>query len=61
MPSQHFLVKQGRVTQSTRTAAFGGGATGGLDDRFDLILFSQSVNDYGGISYREDIAEARSE
>ena len=25
-------------TQSTRTAQFGGGATGGLDDRFDLIL-----------------------
>ncbi len=27
-------------TQSTRTRSFGGGATGGLDDRFDLILFS---------------------
>lgn len=26
-------------TQSTRTRSFGGGATGGLDDRFDLILF----------------------
>ncbi|MCB9513320.1 MAG: hypothetical protein H6694_03285 [Candidatus Latescibacteria bacterium] len=25
-------------TQSTRTASFGGGATGGLDDRFDFIL-----------------------
>ncbi|MDZ7764315.1 MAG: hypothetical protein U5K00_07790 [Melioribacteraceae bacterium] len=47
-------MKQGRVTQSTRTTAFGGGATGGLDDRFDLILFSQSVNDYGGISYVDD-------
>ena len=38
-------------TQSTRTRSFGGGATGGLDDRFDLILFSQSLIDYGGITY----------
>ncbi|MCZ7602859.1 MAG: T9SS type A sorting domain-containing protein [Melioribacteraceae bacterium] len=38
-------------TQSTRTAAFGGGTIGGLDDRFDLILFSQSINDFGGITY----------
>lgn len=30
-------------TQSTRTAQFGGGATGGLDDRFDFILFSDDV------------------
>jgi hypothetical protein len=27
-------------TQSTRTAQFGGGATGGLDDRFDFMLFT---------------------
>jgi len=27
-------------TQSTRTAQFGGGATGGMDDRFDFILFT---------------------
>jgi hypothetical protein len=27
-------------TQSTRTAEFGGGATGGLDDRFDFTFFS---------------------
>jgi len=30
-------------TQSTRTVNFGGGATGGLDDRFDFILFSNDV------------------
>ena len=30
-------------SQSTRTAQFGGGATGGLDDRFDFILFSDDV------------------
>jgi endonuclease/exonuclease/phosphatase family metal-dependent hydrolase len=27
-------------TQSPRTRSFGGGATGGLDDRFDMILYS---------------------
>ena len=31
-------------TQSTRTAEFGGGSTGGLDDRFDFILFTGDVN-----------------
>lgn len=30
-------------TQSTRTTQFGGGATGGLDDRFDLILVSRDI------------------
>jgi len=30
-------------SQSTRTAQFGGGATGGMDDRFDFILFSEDV------------------
>ena len=30
-------------TQSARTAQFGGGATGGLDDRFDMILVSESL------------------
>lgn len=30
-------------TQSTRTTQFGGGATGGLDDRFDFILCSPAV------------------
>jgi len=30
-------------TQSPRTAQFGGGASGGMDDRFDFILFSDSL------------------
>ncbi|MCH8034597.1 MAG: T9SS type A sorting domain-containing protein [Bacteroidetes bacterium] len=38
-------------TQSPRTRQFGGGAPGGMDDRFDMILISQSVNDSGSISY----------
>jgi endonuclease/exonuclease/phosphatase family metal-dependent hydrolase len=38
-------------TQSPRVRAFGGGATGGLDDRFDLILFSSAINNPGGINY----------
>jgi len=38
-------------TQSTRTRPFGGGSSGGLDDRFDLILLSRSVNTNGGIRY----------
>jgi endonuclease/exonuclease/phosphatase family metal-dependent hydrolase len=38
-------------TQSTRTRAFGDGATGGLDDRFDMILMSQSIMDEGGITF----------
>lgn len=36
-------------TQSTRTTAFGDGSTGGLDDRFDLILVSKSVLESGGL------------
>ena len=32
-------------TQSTRVEQFGGGATGGLDDRFDFILISNSLQD----------------
>jgi len=31
-------------TQSTRLDDFGGGSTGGMDDRFDFILFSDDVN-----------------
>jgi exonuclease III len=38
-------------TQSTRTRPFGDGATGGLDDRFDMILISQAVKDAGCIQY----------
>ncbi|MFB3056072.1 MAG: T9SS type A sorting domain-containing protein, partial [Ignavibacteriaceae bacterium] len=42
-------------TQSTRTANLGdGGSTGGLDDRFDFILSSQSIIDQGGIDYVAD-------
>src|SRR5690606_6111825 len=38
-------------TQSPRVRQFGGGATGGLDDRFDMILLSQTVWDSGCIMY----------
>jgi len=39
-------------TQSTRTAPLtDGGSTGGLDDRFDFILSSQSILNKGGIDY----------
>lgn len=38
-------------TQSTRIRAFGGGATGGMDDRFDMILYSQALNDPGGVTF----------
>lgn len=36
-------------TQSPRVRSFGGGATGGMDDRFDMILYSASVAQPGGI------------
>ncbi len=38
-------------TQSPRTRQFNGGSTGGMDDRFDMILFSQAVIDSGSIFY----------
>ncbi|MBP9192370.1 MAG: T9SS type A sorting domain-containing protein [Ignavibacteria bacterium] len=38
-------------TQSSRTRSFGSGATGGLDDRFDIILFSNSVYNFGDLRY----------
>lgn len=38
-------------TQSTRTRSFGNGATGGLDDRFDMILYSNAVKNSGGIKF----------
>lgn len=38
-------------TQSPRTRQFGGGSTGGMDDRFDMILFSQAISDTGGVEY----------
>jgi len=34
-------------TQSPRVRAFGGGSTGGLDDRFDMILMSPSIMNPG--------------
>ena len=40
-------------TQSTRTTQFGGGATGGMDDRFDQLLISYAADDGEGISYIE--------
>lgn len=42
-------------TQSTRTRQFGGGAHGGMDDRFDLILFSPHFFDpEGPITYEPE-------
>lgn len=41
-------------TQSTRVRSFGGGAGGGLDDRFDMILMSQEIMNSGGITYISD-------
>ncbi len=39
-------------TQSTRVRALGdSGSTGGLDDRFDMILNSKAVTEEGGIKY----------
>jgi len=38
-------------TQSTRTTQFGGGATGGLDDRFDFILLSEKFFDEENLWY----------
>lgn len=38
-------------TQSPRVRAFGGGATGGMDDRFDMMLFSPGIMSGGRISY----------
>ncbi len=38
-------------TQCPRVRGFGGGATGGMDDRFDLMLFSPGVSNSGRIAY----------
>lgn len=40
-----------RHTQSTRTRAFNNGSTGGVDDRFDLMLHSKGIHDPGRITY----------
>ena len=39
------------ITQSPRTTSFGGGATGGMDDRFDQLLISYATDDGEGIDY----------
>jgi len=42
-------------TQSTRTTQFGGGANGGMDDRFDWLFVSQAIlNDSSDMYYIED-------
>ena len=41
-------------TQSPRVRAFGGGATGGLDDRFDFILYSKAIKNSSGVSYQSN-------
>jgi endonuclease/exonuclease/phosphatase family metal-dependent hydrolase len=38
-------------TQSPRVTQFGGGANGGMDDRFDMILLSQSIMNVGNVDY----------
>ncbi len=38
-------------TQSPRTTSFGGGATGGMDDRFDILLISYALYDGEGMDY----------
>ncbi len=38
-------------TQSPRYAQFGGGASGGCDDRFDFLLYSEGMRDTVGIQY----------
>jgi hypothetical protein len=38
-------------TQSPRAESFGGGVAGGLDDRFDLVLYSKSIANPGGLDY----------
>ena len=45
-------------TQSPRTTQFGGGAPGGLDDRFDLMLVSNSLLVDGGMDILTDTYEA---
>lgn len=38
-------------TESTRKAKYGGGASGGLNDRFDMILISYSLDQNGELTY----------
>ena len=39
-------------TQSLRIRAFEGGSTGGMDDRFDMILYSNGIKNPSGIYYK---------
>jgi endonuclease/exonuclease/phosphatase family metal-dependent hydrolase len=39
-------------TESTRKSEFGGGVRGGLDDRFDMILISYSLDQDGKLIYK---------
>lgn len=39
-------------TQSPRTTQFNGGAHGGMDDRFDMILMSHELKSSSGIGYK---------
>ena len=41
-------------TQSTRSTQFGGGASGGLDDKFDFIFSSFELNNGSGLEYIEE-------
>jgi|GEM_PF-1083190 len=41
-------------TQSTRTTQFGGGASSGLDDKFDFIFSSYQLNNAAGLEYVDD-------
>tara|TARA_B100000214_G_scaffold375433_1_gene361757 strand:+ start:558 stop:2297 length:1740 start_codon:yes stop_codon:yes gene_type:complete len=41
-------------TQSPRTSSFGGGATGGMDDRFDWLFVSQRLLDQSSSMYYVD-------
>ncbi len=46
-------------TQSTRSSQFGGGATGGMDDRFDMIFVSTDIlNGADRVRYIQDSYEA---
>ena len=40
-------------TQSTRAIQFGGGASGGLDDRFDLVLISYALDGANDLIYKQ--------
>lgn len=39
-------------TQSPRTTQFNGGAHGGMDDRFDMILLSNALSSPAGLGYK---------